>query len=208
MIVIPALLAPVTVYGNPWSLCWFCHVTLIVTWVGFLLGDLRLLSGVTAASLSINVGWTLDAISSMTGHGVTGATGFLLDDQIPLTQRLANWFHTIHPVAMVILLRRYGYHSLGGWFGIAQITIVVLSLRLADTLGWLDQAPADLNFMHGGPSAGLPVWLDGWTLSFFTIVYMGLALILPAHLTLRRLCPPIAPRAEAAANAMMDSSSP
>lgn len=172
-----------------WTLCWICHVTLLVTWLGLLLPSRRLLSATLPVSLSINVLWTLDALSTLAGMPLFGWIPYVVDPTVPLSARLATWFHAVHPIAMLLIVRRIGYHPQALWLAIAEVAGLLVCLRLALILGLLP-AGMNPNWVMPDPAWGFPGWLDSWLYNAFQVLGAVVGLILPVHLMLRRLCRP------------------
>ncbi|MBN8526323.1 MAG: hypothetical protein J0M02_13395 [Planctomycetes bacterium] len=200
LIAIPACLLAVSWGASPWWLCWFCDLTLIATWFGLLLPSRRLLSATLPASLSINAMWTVDACTTLAGVPLSGLTAYVIDPAVPLYARIATWFHVVHPVALLLVVRRLGYHRQGLLLALAWMGGALFVLRLAVQLGLLPEE-VNPNFVRPLASWRLPGWLPAWTYNGLQFAVLAIGLLLPVHLLLLRLWPqPLARRPASSAS--------
>jgi hypothetical protein len=173
----------VPAYAHYWGWANFlhlCDVAAALTCLGFLFSNSLLLSTQAVSSLIAGGLWCIDAgWTWMTGAHVVGGTEYMWDASIPLWVRLLSLFHLALPIALLLGLRRAGYHR-GAlfWQSVIALTLLLFSLRFGPR--------ANLNFVYRDPVLRRTL---GGAPAHFGITFLALVGVLywPAHAILRRV---------------------
>ena len=124
----------VPAYSRAYGLANFlflCNLGVMITAVGFILGNRLLVSSQAIAAPVIGIAWGLDAgWRVVTGHHLFGGTEYMWDATLPLLTRLLSLYHVLWPLLLLVCARRAGYDR-RGWrlqAGIAAAALVASRL--------------------------------------------------------------------------------
>lgn len=183
-------------YG-PTNFLYFCDVALFLTLVGLWREDRLLLSLPAVGIVLPQLVWCADLGFELAGARLTGMTGYMFDEELPLYLRGLSLFHGWLPWLLLFAMARVGYdrRALKGWSALAAGLCLV-------SFGFLPPAGAELadpamprnvNYVFGlddgKPQTWLPpaVYLAAWISALAALVY------LPTHWMLKRLFSPVRP---------------
>ena len=160
-----------------------CDVAVVLTCIGFMRGDVLLLSSQAVSSLVGDLLWCLDAGCRLfVGKQLTGGTEYMWDVRIPIWVRLLSLFHVVLPVLLIAALRRLGYdrRALRLQSGIAAAVLV--ASRLLGPTRNINYAFADPIFHRAFGAAPVHV----------AVIFVALAGIIywPTHRLLAAAFPP------------------
>jgi hypothetical protein len=187
-----AVLVPVYVanYG-PTNFLYFCDIALLLTLAGIWTGN-RLLVSLPAVGILIPQAlWVVDFLVQLSGHRLTGMTGYMFNPNRSLFLRGLSLFHGWLPFLLVYLVARLGYdrRALPLWTVIAWSVCVICFYFLPPAGAHLSnpKLPANINYVFGFYDSHPQTWMDSAAyLGFWMLVLLVVAFI-PAHLALRRL---------------------
>lgn len=160
-----------------------CDVAVFLTCVGFVRGNVLLLSSQAVGSLVGNLLWCLEVgWRSLAGKHLVGGTEYLWDPRFPLLVRLLSLFHLILPILLLAALRRSGYDRRALFLQSGIAAILLLVSRFFGPVQNLNFVFADPIFHRALGSA--PVHLAVTFLALVGIIYW------PTHLLLASVFPP------------------
>jgi hypothetical protein len=186
-----AVLVPVYYlnYG-PTNFLYFCDVALLLCVVG-LWTEKPLPASMAAVGILIpQVLWCADFLAQLFGFKLVGLTAYMFDAERSLFLRGLSFFHGWLPFLLLYLVRRLGYdrRALWAWAGLGWGLCLVAYFLLPPAGAVLPnpQIPVNINYVFGFDDAHAqtwlpgPVYLVGWLLVLFGVIYW------PTHLLLRR----------------------
>lgn len=179
---------------TPWNFLYFCDVALLMTLIGVWAERPILISMAAVGILLPQTLWIADFVArAVVGVHITGMTGYMFDDSIPLFVRALSSFHGWLPVALIWLLWRIGYDRRAF---LRQAALAVALLVLCYLVGPEPPASAhgqawagNINYVYGmvdgKPQTAMtsPLWL--LLLAAVNVV----AFHVPTHFVLRRVAP-------------------
>jgi len=173
------------------SLLFFCNVALFVATAGICLERTLLVSMAAVGVVLIQLLWSIDLILTVADVSPLRMTEFMLSDSLPWFKKALALFHAWLPFVLVFALTKLGYdaRAFAWWTGLTCLLLLVSYLFLPRP-----PAPADnptlsvnINFVFGlrmgGPQQRMPelAWLFG------EMLFLPIAIFLPAHLVFKRL---------------------
>ncbi|MGB6483859.1 MAG: hypothetical protein WBE86_10280 [Candidatus Acidiferrales bacterium] len=172
-------------YWRAWSVQNFLHVcdiAVILTCAGLWWSNSLLLSSQAVSSIVADLLWDLDAgWRLLTGHNLTGGTGYMWDAHYPLWVRLLSLFHAVWPILLLWSLKRTGYDRRGWLLQSAIAAGAMIAARFAN--------PAmNINYAFRDPIAHR-AW--GPAPVHVALIWIGLVILIyvPTHLVLAKLLP-------------------
>lgn len=186
-----AVLVPVySIQYGPTNFLYFCDVALfLVLWAVWRKSALAV--SLAAVGILLPQGlWCVDFAVGLTGHQFTGMTDYMFDNSRPIFLRGLSLFHGWLPFLVIYLVRKTGYdrRALPVWTVIATVLCLIAYFLLPPAGAVLANpaTPRNINYVFGlndaAPQTLAPagVYLAGWLLTLFGIVYW------PTHLLLKR----------------------
>lgn len=187
-----AVLIPVywSNYG-PTNFLYFCDVALLLTLVGIWTGNRLLISMSAVGILVPQAFWVIDFAAQLTGHKLTGMTGYMFDANRSLFLRGLSLFHGWLPFLLVYLVAKVGYDRRGlpAWTALGWALCLVCFFLLPHAGAQLPNpnTPVNVNYVFGPDDARPQSWMrSGTYLITLMVALLGLAFI-PTHLVLRKL---------------------
>ena len=171
---------------TPANFLWFCDIAMFLTLVA-LWTERPLVASMPAVGILLPQGlWIADfVIGLVLGYSPVGLSGYMFRDDIPLHVRAFSLFHVWLPLLLVWLVARLGYdrRALIGQTLIAWGTLVATWLTVATP----DGPAGNVNKVFGfGDTPQMLMPHAAWLI--LLMVLYPLAIYLPTHLVLRRLC--------------------
>jgi hypothetical protein len=180
-----------SLYQGLGSLLFFCNVALFVATAGIVMERTLPVSMAAVGVVLIQLLWSIDLLLTIANVSPLRMTAFMLSDHLSPFKKSLALFHTWLPFVLLFALSRLGYdgRALLWW------TVLTCALLLVSYL-FLPRPPApadnptlsvNINFVFGlkmsGPQQRVPeaVWLIG------EMLFLLIALFLPAHLAFKRL---------------------
>ena len=176
-------------YG-PTNFLYFCDVALFLT-LASVWTEKPIYASLAAVGITIpQLLWQVDFLGSIVGLPVTGMTGYMFDEGIPLFARFLSFFHFWLPILLLYLVYRLGYDkrafvfwTLTAW-GLMLISYFLLPAAKADTT--FPNQPYNVNYVFGlGTEA--QTWMPPLAWLGLLMVALPVLFYLPAHLALKRL---------------------
>lgn len=173
------------------SLLFFCNVALFVATAGICLERTMLVSMAAVGVVFVQTLWIIDLVLTAADVSPLRMTAFMLSDDLSWFKKSLALFHAWLPFVLLFALSRLGYdvRAFVWWTALTCVLLLVSYLFLPRP-----PAPADnptlsvnINFVFGlrmgGPQQRMPelAWL------FSEMLFLPLALFLPAHLVFRRV---------------------
>jgi hypothetical protein len=187
-----AVLIPVylTNYG-PINFLYFCDIALLLTLAGIWTEN-RLLVSLPAVGILIPQAlWVVDFMVQLSGHRLTGMTGYMFDQNRSLFLRGLSLFHGWLPFLLVYLVAKLGYdrRALPLWTMIAWSVCVICFYFLPPAGAHLASAklPTNINYVFGFDDAHPQTWMVSAAYLAFWMMVLLVCAFVPAHLALRRL---------------------
>lgn len=177
-------------YG-PTNFLYFCDIALLLTCVAMWKESALLASACTVGILLPQVLWMVDFLGSFLGLPVTGMTGYMFQDKIPLFARFLSFFHFWLPLLLLWLVVRLGYDKRGVyvWCGIAWCAMWVsyLFLPMPPAPASNPGLPVNVNYVFGLNDTAPQSWMPAPL--FFGLMLVALPMLIwwPTHLMLGRL---------------------
>jgi hypothetical protein len=179
---------------TPWNFLYFCDVALLMTLAGVWTERPILISMPAVGILLPQALWIVDFLArAVAGVHVTGMTGYMFDDTIPLFVRGLSSFHGWLPVALLWLVWRVGYdrRALARQamlaVGLLGICYLIGPEPPASARGqtWAGNINYVYGFVDGKPQTALasPIWL------LLLMSVNVFAFLLPTHAVLHRSAP-------------------
>jgi hypothetical protein len=120
------------VYWGPVVFLNLCDIAVVLTCVGLWRGSALLLSSQAVSSMVVDAAWTADlAWRAATGRHLIGGTEYMWDARYPAWVRALSLFHVALPVALVLALRKTGYHRRAPALQAAIAAVVMVASRAA-----------------------------------------------------------------------------
>ena len=186
-----ALLVPYywKTYGAT-NFLYFCDIALFLTLAAVWTERAVLASMAAVGICAVQVLWQVDFLAELFGMQMTGLTGYMFNEEIPLFARFLSFFHFWLPLLVIYLVWKLGYDRRGlvGWTVIAWLAMAISYLFLpapGDTLAFTNQ-PYNVNYVYGlGTEAQtmMPekMWLASLMIGLPAIIYT------PSHFAFRKL---------------------
>ncbi len=190
-----AVLIPVywKTYG-PTNFLYFCDIALIMTLFALWLESPLLVSAAAVGIVLPQALWAIDFIATGIGWPLSGMTGYMYDDALPVHARFLSFFHFWLPFFLLWLLRRTGYDPKGLplWTIIALVSVYICYFFLPAPPAPANNPglPVNVNYVYGFSDQAAQTWMPPlvW---FFLLQAMLVGLIfLPSHWLLKRLYHP------------------
>lgn len=180
-------------YG-PTNFLYFCDLALLLAFVGMWTEN-RLLVSIPAVGILIpQAVWVIDFCAQLSGHTLTGMTGYMFDAHRSLFLRGLSFFHGWLPFLLIYLVARLGYdrRAFLSWTMLAWTACLVSFFFLPPAGAHLPdpKTPVNINYVFGLNDAAsqklMPAgaYLATWMAALFGIVFV------PTHLVLQRLFAP------------------
>jgi hypothetical protein len=173
------------------SLLFFCNVALFVATAGICLERPLLVSMAAVGVVFIQLLWIVDLLLTAADVSPLRMTAFMLSDDLSWFKKALALFHAWLPFVLLYAVSRLGYdiRAFVWWTGLTCVLLLVSYLFLPRPPAPPDNPTlsVNVNFVFGlrmgGPQQRVPelVWLLG------EMLFLPLALFLPAHLVLRRM---------------------
>jgi hypothetical protein len=190
-----AVLIPVywKTYG-PTNFLYFCDIALIMTLFALWLESPLLVSAAAVGIVLPQALWAIDFIATGIGWPLSGMTGYMYDDALPVHARFLSFFHFWLPFFLLWLLRHTGYDPKGLplWTVIALVAVYICYFFLPAPPAPANNPglPVNVNYVFGFSDQVAQTWMPPlvW---FFLLQAMLVGLIfLPSHWLLKRLYHP------------------
>ncbi|MGV1016514.1 MAG: hypothetical protein ACOYBW_03950 [Fluviibacter phosphoraccumulans] len=190
-----AVLIPVywKTYG-PTNFLYFCDIALIMTLFALWLESPLLVSAAAVGIVLPQALWAIDFIATGIGWPLSGMTGYMYDDALPVHARFLSFFHFWLPFFLLWLLRHTGYDPKGLplWTVIALVAVYICYFFLPAPPAPANNPglPVNVNYVFGFSDQAAQTWMPPlvW---FFLLQAMLVGLIfLPSHWLLKRLYHP------------------
>jgi len=190
-----AVLIPVywKTYG-PTNFLYFCDIALIMTLFALWLESPLLVSAAAVGIVLPQALWAIDFIATGIGWPLSGMTGYMYDDALPVHARFLSFFHFWLPFFLLWLLRHTGYDPKGLplWTVIALVAVYICYFFLPAPPAPANNPglPVNVNYVYGFSDQAAQTWMPPlvW---FFLLQAMLVGLIfLPSHWLLKRLYHP------------------
>jgi len=190
-----AVLIPVywKTYG-PTNFLYFCDIALIMTLFALWLESALLVSAAAVGIVLPQALWAIDFIATGIGWPLSGMTGYMYDDALPVHARFLSFFHFWLPFFLLWLLRHTGYDPKGLplWTVIALVAVYICYFFLPAPPAPANNPglPVNVNYVYGFSDQAAQTWMPPlvW---FFLLQAMLVGLIfLPSHWLLKRLYHP------------------
>jgi hypothetical protein len=178
-------------YG-PTNFLYFCDVAAFFT-LGAVWLEWPILASMPAIGILLPQSlWTVDFLGELVGLRLTGMTGYMWDEKIPLFTRLISLFHFWLPILLVCLVWRLGYdrRALRTWTLFAWgLVLICYAFTPAPPAPADDPLrPVNINYIYGfGDSP--QTWLPQPAYVALMLVVLAVGIYWPTHLILRRLFP-------------------
>lgn len=180
-----------TTHQGPGSLLFFCNVALFVATAGVCLERPLLVSMAAVGVVFIQALWILDLILTAADLSPLRMTAFMLSDDLTWFKKALALFHAWLPFVLLYALWKLGYdvRAFVWWTALTCLLLLVSYLFLPRPPAPPDDPTlsVNINFVFGlrmgGPQQRMPelVWLFG------EMLFLPLAVFLPAHLLFRRV---------------------
>jgi hypothetical protein len=176
-------------YG-PTNFLYFCDAALFLTLVGIWTENRLLISMPAVGILVPQALWVIDFAVQLTGHKLTGMTGYMFDSNRSLFLRGLSLFHGWLPFLLFFLVAKLGYdrRALPAWTALAWVLCLISFFVLPPAGAHLPNpnTPVNVDYVFGlddaQPQGWMPagVYLVAWMAALLAIAF------LPAHLALRK----------------------
>lgn len=174
-------------YG-PTNFIYFCDIALLLTCVAMWLESSLLASACAVGILLPQLLWVVDFIGSAVGVPVTGMTGYMFQEAIPLFARFLSFFHFWLPLMLLWLVWRLGYDKRGlrVWWAVAWAAMWVSFLFLPKPPAPVSNPglPVNVNYVFGLNDQAPQTWMPEPV--FFALMLLALPAFIwfPTHLLL------------------------
>jgi hypothetical protein len=187
-----AVLTPVYLanYG-PTNFLYFCDIALLLTLAGIWTEN-RLLVSLPAVGILIPQAlWVVDFLVQVSGHRMTGMTGYMFDQNRSLFLRGLSLFHGWLPFLLVYLVAKLGYdrRALPLWTGIAWVVCLICFFFLPPAGAHLadPKLPLNVNYVFGFDDGQPQTWIDSRAYLGLWMAMLLVGAFVPAHFALCRL---------------------
>ena len=167
-------------YG-PRNFLWFSDIALLTITAALWLESALLASMMALAVLVLESVWIIDLfLGLLLGYSVTGLSGYMLDQKIPLPIRALSLFHFVLPCLLLWLIYRLGYDER------ALIAQTLLAWIILPASYFLTRPTDNINWVYGlrgGVQKRMPALLYlGIVMAAFPLI-----LYLPTNLLLKKI---------------------
>jgi len=190
-----AVLIPVywKTYG-PTNFLYFCDIALIMTLFALWRESALLISAAAVGIVLPQAIWAIDFIATGIGWPLSGMTGYMYDDALPLHARFLSFFHFWLPFFLLWLLRRTGYDPKGLplWTGIALVALYICYFFLPAPPAPANNPglPVNVNYVYGFSDQVAQTWMPPLVWFFLLQVMLVCLIFLPSNWLLKRLYHP------------------
>ena len=190
-----AVLIPVywKTYG-PTNFLYFCDIALIMTLFALWLESALLVSAAAVGIVLPQALWAIDFIATGIGWPLSGMTGYMYDDALPVHARFLSFFHFWLPFFLLWLLRHTGYDPKGLplWTVIALVAVYICYFFLPAPPAPANNPglPVNVNYVFGFSDQAAQTWMPPLVWFFLLQVMLVGLIFLPSHWLLKRLYHP------------------
>ena len=190
-----AVLIPVywKTYG-PTNFLYFCDIALIMTLFALWLESPLLVSAAAVGIVLPQALWAIDFIATGIGWPLSGMTGYMYDDALPVHARFLSFFHFWLPFFLLWLLRRTGYDPKGLplWTVIALVAVYICYFFLPAPPAPANNPglPVNVNYVYGFSDQAAQTWMPPLVWFFLLQAVLVGLIFLPSHWLLKRLYHP------------------
>ncbi|KGM40838.1 membrane protein [Aquabacterium sp. NJ1] len=176
-------------YG-PSNFLYFCDIALLLTCLAMWTESALLASACAVGILLPQFLWMIDFIGTWLGLPVTGMTGYMFQDAIPLFARFLSFFHFWLPLVLLWLVIRLGYDRRGLWLwwalAWAAMWASYLFLPMPPAPASNPGLPVNVNYVFGINDKAPQTWM--LQQAFFALMLTALPALIwvPTHLVLHK----------------------
>lgn len=187
-----AILVPVywRTYG-PTNFLYFCDIALLMTWVALWAESALLVSAATVGIVLPQMLWAVDFVATGLGVPLSGMTGYMYDDALPMYARFLSFFHFWLPFFLLWLLRRMGYDARGLplWTVIALPVLYLCYFLMPAPPPPVDNPalPVNINYVYGFDDRAAQSWMPPLVWFMLLQLVLFFLIFLPSHWLLKRL---------------------
>jgi hypothetical protein len=177
-------------YG-PTNFLYFCDIALLMTCVAMWIESALLASACSVGILFPQFLWMIDFLGAGVGMPVTGMTGYMFQDAIPLFARFLSFFHFWLPLVLIWLVARLGYDRRGLWlwWGVAWSAMWISYLFLPKPPAPASNPglPVNVNYVFGLNDGAPQTWMP--EVAFFALMLVTLPALIwvPTHMVLAKV---------------------
>jgi hypothetical protein len=177
-------------YG-PTNFLYFCDMALLLTVVAMWRESALLASACAVGIVLPQILWMVDFLTTLVGWPLTGMTGYMFNEGIPLFARFLSFFHFWLPLVLVWLVKRLGYDGRGlfVWWALAWVAMWVsyLYLPAPPAPAGNPGLPVNVNYVYGVNDTAPQTWMPAH--AFFGLMLAALPALIwtPSHLLFKRL---------------------
>lgn len=181
-------------YG-PTNFLYFCDLALLLTTVALWRESALLASACAVGIVVPQLLWMADFIGSLLGWPITGMTGYMFQETLPLFARFLSFFHFWLPIVLVWLVMRLGYDRRGLWLWLAiawaAMWVSYLFLPPPPAPASNPGLPVNVNYVFSLNDQAPQTWMPAP--AFFALVLVASPLLCwwPSHLLMIRLFPSV-----------------
>lgn len=177
-------------YG-PTNFLYFCDVALF-----FALGAMWLESPLLASMPAVGILlpqslWMVDFLAAAVGVPLTGMTGYMFDESIPLFTRGLSFFHFWLPILLAWLVWRLGYdrRACRAWTILASGLVLVCYFFLPAPPAPADNPllPVNVNYVYGFGDRP-QTWMPQNAYVALMLIVLAFGIYWPTHWILSRVC--------------------
>jgi hypothetical protein len=177
-------------YG-PTNFLYFCDVALLLTFVGIWTEN-RLLVSMSAVGILIpQAVWVVDFCAQLSGHSLTGMTGYMFDAHRSLFLRGLSFFHGWLPFLLVYLVAKFGYdrRALSAWTALGWTLCLVCFAFLPPAGAHLSdpKIPVNIDYVFGLNDGRPQTWMPAGAYLATWMIVLAVVAYVPTHFVLRRL---------------------
>lgn len=180
-------------YG-PTNFLYFCDIALLMTLVAVWRESALLVSAAAVGIVLPQVLWAIDFVATGIGVPLSGMTGYMYDDALPLYARFLSFFHFWLPFFLLWLLRRTGYDPRGLplWTAIALAAVYICYFFLPAPPAPASNPglPVNVNYVYGFSDQVAQTWMPPLVWFFLLQGMLVFLIFLPSHWLLKRLYRP------------------
>ena len=180
-------------YG-PTNFLYFCDIALIMTLFALWRESALLISAAAVGIVLPQAIWAIDFIATGIGWPLSGMTGYMYDDALPLHARFLSFFHFWLPFFLLWLLRRTGYDPKGLplWTGIALAALYICYFFLPAPPAPANNPglPVNVNYVYGFSDQAAQTWMPPLVWFFLLQAMLVCLIFLPSNWLLKRLYHP------------------
>lgn len=180
-------------YG-PTNFLYFCDIALLMTCVAMWTESALLASACAVGILLPQLLWMIDFVATAMGMPLTGMTGYMFQDAIPLFARFLSFFHFWLPIVLLWLVLRLGYDRRGLWLWwvVAWLAMWVsyLFLPMPPAPVHAPGLPVNVNYVFGINDRGPQTWMPKEAFFALMLTVLPAAIWVPTHMVLARAVGP------------------